>query len=393
MRIALTNNFFEPLATGSTHFTRELAKQLTLNGHDVLVITATPTADGTELQQPAGFSVERVRAWRVNLGKASYNYEIPFATRPSVIRSVTAMLDEFDPDIVHQNGQFFDLSYITGLWAKRRHVPTVLNVHTALIHESPRFDRLLRTADRYGVRPMLALYRPHLVSSDKRVGRYVASRYPTFAHSSAGYPVDITGVQGGDGSAIRSILGIGDRPMILSIGHVIPQRNRILLMRALAIVKAEVPDITTVVVGKLYDRAFLDVANELGIGDSVLTPGAVPHDDIRHYLAAAQVESHDLQGNGIGIGTLEAMATGTPVVTVNDPDTFPYAPLSDGNDVLIASPTPESVAEKILALLGDPALRDTVGRGGSAYVEGHFAPVRIAREYEDIYARLVDRHA
>ncbi len=44
MRIVITNNFFEPLATGSTHFTRELAKQLAVDGHSVLVITATPAA-------------------------------------------------------------------------------------------------------------------------------------------------------------------------------------------------------------------------------------------------------------------------------------------------------------------------------------------------------------
>ncbi len=218
MKIVLTNNFFEPLATGSTHFTRELAGQLVRNGHDVLVITATPAASGDQRPASPEFPVERVRAWRINFGKAAYNYDIPFATRPSVIRSVTRMLDDFNPDVIHQNGQFFDLSFITGLWARRRRVATVLNVHTALIHESPNFNRLLRAADRYGIRPTLSLYKPHLISSDKRVGQYVADRYPRFPHSSAGYPVDINGLQGGDGPAIRQVLGIDDRPMILSIG-------------------------------------------------------------------------------------------------------------------------------------------------------------------------------
>jgi len=391
MRIALTNNFFEPLATGSTHFTRELAGQLTKNGHDVLVITATPAATDDQRDQAPAYSIERVRAWRINLGKAAYNYDIPFATRPSVIRSVNRLLDRFRPDVIHQNGQFFDLSFITGLWAKRNKVPTVLNVHTALMHESPRFDRLLRIVDRYGVRPILSMYKPHLVSSDKRVGRYVADRYPKLPHSSAGYPVDITGVLGGDGHAIRSVLGIGDRPMILSIGHVIPMRNRVLLMQALEIVKSDVPDVIAVIVGTLYDRTFLDIAKSLGITDAVMACGAVAHRDIKHYVAAANVESHDLQNVGIGISTLEAMAAGAPVVTVNDHDTFPYAPLTDGEDILLAEPTPKSVAAQLVSLLADSELNRTVGAGGRTYAEHHFAPESVAAEYEAIYDEVLGR--
>lgn len=391
MRIVLTNNFFEPLATGSTHFTRELAMQLTADGNDVLVITATPAAADDQRVQPTTFPVERVRAWRINFGKAAYNYDIPFATRPSVIRSVNRLLDNFKPDVIHQNGQFFDLSFITGLWAKRKRVPTVLNVHTALIHESPRFDRLLRTADRYGVRPALSLYRPHLVSSDKRVGQYVADRYPSFAHSSAGYPVDIKGVRGGDGSAMRGVLAIGGRPMILSIGHVIPQRDRILFVRALELVRAEIPDVVAVVIGKLYDRRFVDLAESIGVSDALIATGPVPHRNIKHYVAAAEVESHDLQGYGIGISTLEAMAAGTPVVTVNDYDTFPYAPFEHGGNILIAEPTPESVAAELISLLTQPELNRRIGAGGERYVSENFAPERVAKEYTTIYSEVLAR--
>jgi glycosyltransferase involved in cell wall biosynthesis len=391
MRIALTNNFFEPLATGSTHFTRELAEQLARNGHDVLVITATPASVPDPLESSRKYRLVRVRAWRINLGEAAYNYDIPFASRPSVIRAVFKLLDDFEPDIVHQNGQFFDLSFITGAWAKRRKVPTVLTVHTALIHESPKFDRVLRRVDRYGIRPVLSVFSPVLVSSDKRVGQYVSDRYPRFKHIQAGYPVDIEGVQGGDAVAIREILGIGGRPMILSIGHVIPHRNRIRLVRALRIVRETIPDVVAVVVGKLYDRAFLDEAASRGVTDSLVTTGAVPHSEIKHYLAAAQVESHDLQAYGIGISTLEAMASGTPVVTVNDFDTFPYAPLTHAEDIMFADPTAESVAAHLVALLTDVGLRERVGNGGRRYVLENFTPEYVAGEYEAIYASLQRR--
>jgi len=388
VRILLTNNFFEPLTTGSTHFTRELAGQLVRNGHDVLVLTATPAASAALPNRQREFPVERVRAWRLNLGSASYNYDIPFASRPSVLRQISHLLREWEPDVIHQNGQFFDLSVITGLWARRHRVPTVLTVHTALLHEDPRFNRLLRFGDRYGVRPALATYRPHLVYADKRVGAYVEDRYPTFQRSSIGYPVDASGVRDGNGAAARELLDIGDRPMILSIGHVIPMRNRVLLTQALPEIRRRVPEVVVVVVGKLYDETFLAVADDLGVADAVLPVGPVPHDEVRHYLAAADVESHDLQRVGIGIATLEAMGAGVPIVTVNDADTFPYAPLVDGKDVLFADPTPDSVADRTVALLTDGALRDTIGAGGEQYVATHFSPEHVAAQYEALYAEV-----
>lgn len=383
MRILLTNNFYEPMATGSVHFTRALGDALTALGHQVVIVTATagPTSPS---DSPA---VVRLPSISVNFGRASYDYHIPFAFRPSNIRKLKEIFEDFRPDIVHQNGQYFDLSWMSGWIARRHRVPTVLTIHTAVLHESRVWDAMLSVLDGVGVRTMLSTYRPTLVVADKRVERYVRRRYPRSLTARAGYPVDIDAVSGGDSSTIRHEFKLGDRRIIGSIGHVIPQRSRLLLVEALPHILERHPDVIAVVAGRVNDDRFLKRAAELRVSDAVLAIGPIRHSSVKDLLAASTVECHDLQGLGIGIATLEAMAAGVPVISVNDADTFPYAPLRDKTDILLVPEDSRALAESICRLLDDESLRHQIGRAGAGYVAEYFAPEAVARGYLDIYAR------
>jgi 1,2-diacylglycerol 3-alpha-glucosyltransferase len=383
MRVLLTNNFYEPMATGSVHFTRTLGDALTALGHHVLIVTATPgpTSPG---DAPA---VVRLPSVSVSFGRASYDYRIPFALRPANMRALGRIFDEFQPDIVHQNGQYFDLSWMSGWIAKRHHIPTVLTIHTAVLHESRLWDAVLSVLDGFGVRAMLSTYQPTLVVADKRVQQYVQRRYPHARTARAGYPVDIQAVAAGDPSTIRHEFRLGDRRIIGSIGHVIPQRSRLLLVEALPHVLAEHPDVIAVVAGRVNDDRFLKRAADLRVSDAVLAIGPIRHSSVKNLLSASTLECHDLQGLGIGIATLEAMAAGVPVVSVNDADTFPYAPLRSGEDILLVPGDPRALAEGICRLLDDEGLRQQIGQAGAGYVASHFSPEAVARDYLGIYER------
>jgi len=74
------------------------------------------------------------------------------------------------------------------------------------------------------------------------------------------------------------------------------------------------PQLEVVVVGRVADESFIDRAEELGVSHHLRVIGAVPHSDIKHILAAADIEVHDLQGYGLGIGSLEPIDAGVPIV-------------------------------------------------------------------------------
>ena len=111
--------------------------------------------------------------------------------------------------------------------------------------------------------------------------------------------------------------------MILSLGHVIPIRSRVPLIRALPYIVEEFPDVKVLIVGEVYDDEFRRVAAELGVLEHVVEAGPVPHADVPDYLAAATVASQDLDGHMLGISTLEAMAAGVPVFARVRRDVFP----------------------------------------------------------------------
>jgi glycosyltransferase involved in cell wall biosynthesis len=385
MRIALTSSFFRPKTSGSAHFSSGLAAELTRLGHDVLVVTCTPGDGDDDASLP--YRVVRLPAIRPNLGKISFGYEIPFCS-PNAIRTLTAELREFRPDVVHLNEQFFDLSVWAGLWARRQHVPRVLTLHTAFTHNVAWMHRTLRAVDATIVSGTLAAYDPTFVAIDKFMANYARSRFPGRRQEFIPIPVLADVFVGGDAALARSRLGLrDDDEVILSLGHAIPLRDRLLLVRALPEVLEQHPRAKVVVVGRVYDDRFLQLADRLGVRHAVIADGEVPHSEVKHYVAAATLECHETQGYGLGTASLEVMASGVPVAAVVDDDNFPGFALREREHLMMAVDAPGSLASAIGALLDDPVLRKTVAEGAHRLIVEHFRIESVAGEYVALYER------
>ena len=172
----MVNNFFVPRPSGSVHLTEGLAKNLTALGHEVLIITAAHQ-DAAEDEIRDGYRVVRLPCWAPPKTRLSFNYDIPVTLSPRNFRRLFKILDDFGPDVLHQHGQFFDLTWMSAIWARRRHVPTVLTVHTALVHSDRIAGAVLWLGDMLLVRPFIAIGRPHIVLIDWFIDGYVRSRY------------------------------------------------------------------------------------------------------------------------------------------------------------------------------------------------------------------------
>jgi 1,2-diacylglycerol 3-alpha-glucosyltransferase len=390
VRIAMVNNFFSPRPSGSVHLTEGLAKNLTARGHEVLIITAAHK-DAPEEETREGYRVVRLPCFAPPKTRLSFNYDIPVTMSPRNLRRIFRILDEFDPDVVHQHGQFFDLTWMSAIWARRRRVPTVLTVHTALVHSDRIAGALLWLGDMLLVRPFIAIGRPHIVLIDQFIDGYVRSRYriadDRLTHIVVG--VDPSRFVGLDRAAARETLGIGDRKMILSVGHVIPlQRDRVALVRALPYLVEQRDDIVVIVVGHVFDDTFLKVADELGVRSSLVSTGEVPKDVVPTYVAAADVEGHDFHNFGLGTASLEVMAAGVPVVSVVREDNFPGLELRSWENVVrVPEDDPRALAGAILTLLEDPALAAKVGEGQRRFILDNFSIETVTTQHEALYER------
>ncbi|MGH9380348.1 MAG: glycosyltransferase [Thermoanaerobaculia bacterium] len=142
---------------------------------------------------------------------------------------------------------------------------------------------------------------------------------------------------------------------------------------------AERPDARLTIVGSSPPRTLLRHAGRAA--ERLRITGWVP--SVQPYLAAAAVAAMPMRyGAGTQIKVLEAMASGTPVVT--DPRTAGAIGAAPGRELLVAR-TDEEFAAAILGLLGDPARRRSLAEAGRRRVESELSWERAAETLEHHY--------
>ena len=391
MRIVVVNNFFPPRVGGSSHLSEALARGYAARGHDVLVVTAR-YGEAPAREERDGLTIVRLPSFSLPESRFAVSFDISFASRPSLWSHLSALLDEFRPDVIHQHGQFFDLTWATGLYARRRKIPALLSVHTRLENPKAHYHGVFRGLDAARVAPALRIYRPRIVVMDVLMDDYIRSRYRG-CYSGLDYipvGVDPAWTAGGDGAFARADLGVNaDTPLVLSLGHVIPLRDRVALVEAMPSVLAEFPDARLAVVGRVYYDLFEKRADELGIRGSVISVGAIPKARVPDYLAAADVESHE-QGIGLGTATLEAMAAGVPVVAPGREDNFPTIELRSGRDLWFTRIGDSAgLGRALLEVLRDPAAARQVGANASAIVHKSFSLEHVLDQHLDVLTAMV----
>jgi glycosyltransferase involved in cell wall biosynthesis len=133
---------------------------------------------------------------------------------------------------------------------------------------------------------------------------------------------------------------------VLFVGRLIPEKNAALLVRALAALRTAMPDVRCVVVGDGPERDAVErLTAELDLAANVTVTGEL--DDYRDVLAlmkAASVYALPSRREGFGISGLEALACGTPVVTVAHPQNAAQELVEDGVTGVVCDPDPEAFA-------------------------------------------------
>jgi glycosyltransferase involved in cell wall biosynthesis len=104
-------------------------------------------------------------------------------------------------------------------------------------------------------------------------------------------------------------------PLVVAVGRLVPVKRFDELLRALAAVKAEQPELQAVIVGEGYERPALEaLRDELGATEWVSLPGHVTDDELVSWYRRAWVVASSSQREGWGMTLTEAAACGTPAV-------------------------------------------------------------------------------
>jgi phosphatidyl-myo-inositol alpha-mannosyltransferase len=178
-----------------------------------------------------------------------------------------------------------------------------------------------------------------------------------------------------------------DHLHVVYIGRLEPRKGVEHLIAAMARAQQVVADARLVIVGDGPQRARLhDAVRTFHVAAEFA--GNVPDVDVPAYVQAADVIcSPALGGESFGIVLLEAMASAKPVVASRiDGYAALVGPSRSGS--LVPPADVEALADALIALLKDAALRQTLGWRGLAAARAYDWS-SIAAQLEDVYAEVL----
>jgi phosphatidylinositol alpha-1,6-mannosyltransferase len=191
---------------------------------------------------------------------------------------------------------------------------------------------------------------------------------------------------GAGGAALRERLGIGpDRPLIVCVGRIVARKGQDTLVHAMPTVLARVPEALLLIVGDgPYRKRIEALAATLNLRSAVRFTGSVPSADLPAYFDAADVFAmpcrarlHGLEAEAWGIVFLEAQASGVPVVVGNSGGA-PESCIPGETGFVVDPVNRDEVAERLVALLNDDALRAGMGKAARSWAEQWTWPSVIA---------------
>jgi glycosyltransferase involved in cell wall biosynthesis len=201
---------------------------------------------------------------------------------------------------------------------------------------------------------------------------YRHSRVVTLSESSRAEIVDMLGLPEANVSVDPP--GVDDRftpgghrsgtPLVVAVGRLVPVKRFDELLRILAKVKTDQPELEAVLIGEGYERPALEALRaELGADDWVHLPGRVSDEDLVSWYRKAWVVASTSQREGWGMTLTEAAACGTPAVAT-DIAGHRDAVVDEESGLLV-----DDLGQLPVALgrvLGDDVLRSRLAKGALA---------------------------
>nr|WP_208379814.1 glycosyltransferase [Microbacterium endophyticum] len=312
MTVLIGADTFWPDVNGAARFAERLAAGLTARGHDVHVMapSLTHAKHGAfrEVIEGEEMTIHRLPSWRY------YPHDwlrfVPPGRSPQHARRI---LDEIKPDVVHIQSHILIGRGLTRE-ARKRGIPVIATNHV-MPENILDFTTLPAKLDEIVV---------NLAWKDAERTLRMARAVTTPTRNAANFlesAIDISGVIpvscGIDRTNYTPDLTPRDANRVLFVGRLTTEKKIDVVLRAIARIDPAL-DVSFDIVGGGDQRKNLEaLAGELGIAERVHFHGHTSEDELRHILSRASVFAIASIAELQSIATMEAMASGLPIVAAN----------------------------------------------------------------------------
>lgn len=407
MRIALLSYRSKPHGGGQGVYVRHLSRELAALGHTVEVFSGQPYPD-----LDPGPTLTKVPSLDL------YNDAAPFRTpRPSEIRDwidvqevLTMWTAGFpeprtfslrmarvlggrlaDFDVVHDN-QCLGSGLLS---LENRGFPVVATVHHPITRDR---DLAMREAP---LRKKITTWRWFgFLGMQKRVSRKLQEIVTVSSNSAADIATDF----GVDPDRIVTIpLGVdtdrfhcgrerepGRLVCVASADQ--PLKGVPILLRALAKVRQEHPEVRLTLVSKLKPKGeAARLLDSLGLRDVVDLVSGVDDDELAALVGSAEISVVPSMYEGFSLPAVEAMSSGCALIATAAGALPEVVGTDDSAARLVTPGDVDELAREISALLADPVERVRLSEGGRARVIERYSWAAVARRTVEVYQTAIAR--
>lgn len=365
MKICLVSDPYYPYPSGVSEYTHYLAKYLRRFGHTVKILT---THYQGEKFEPDVLRVGRV--FYIPMNKSFATLSVGW----SIPGKVKAFLEKEKFDVIHTMGPFPPSISFFAL-----HYSRAINITT---FHSTGFKNY-----RFGSYLFRKIFKRYTEKLHGLIAVSETARDTFLPYIPGDYTIIPNGVDlERFHPDVPALEGFRDRKnRILYLGRLDRRKGLIELLQALKIIKEEIPDAFLIVVGKgPLENDCRKLVKDLNLSDSIVFCGYVESKLIPSYYASCDVYcSPALGGESFGIVLLEAMAVGKPVVASKIPG-YDRVIIDGYNGLFFDPKNPQDIAGKIVRILKDKRLRDSLIKNGREFVK-NYSWGSVARKMEEFY--------
>ena len=376
MRILVALDYYYPHWTGLSAYAKRLAEGMAARGHAVTVLTARHEPD-----LPAQEIINNVRIVRLpTLVRFSRGVIMP--SFPIIAAQLIAA-----HDIVHVHTPMPEAFLVTGL-ARMLGKPSLVTHQGDVVMPAGFFNALVQKGT--FILSLGLSFATRVVVHSADYGRHSAFLAP-FAHKlDAIYPpVELPAPQPDAVAAKRCQLGLTGKPVIGFAGRFVEEKGFDILLQAMPLIRERLPDAHLVFAGEIdvvyedfYARCLPLVQQQ---ADHLTMLGLLrDRQELANFYAMCDVFVLPSRTDCFPSVQLEALLSGTPLVTTNIPGAREVLQVT-GMGELVEACNPAALADGIVTVIRHRSQYQPT----RAMVERTFSLQASVGAYEDLMKRLV----
>jgi glycosyltransferase involved in cell wall biosynthesis len=397
LTVLIISNLYPPVVSGSSTQSSSLARELVKRGNNVIVVTAKLNDN-----QKSHEFIDNVQVYRIpsiGLPKMTITLNFPWirwTLTPANIKTLRSIVKKHHPDIIHLHNHMFDLAITAVILKREFKIPLVITIHTIVQHPKKLYNAILYSIDRLFLRYSVINSANWIICPEKTIFQYVQKVFNKKESVIIPYGIEMLNAADNEaGKKFKAQYALEGKKIFLSLGHVHEIRDRKDIIEAMPEVIKYFPDFVLLIVGDIGTEKPRLLAKKMGIENSVIFTGPVPHSLVPSLFAISDMNGQwfqisNPQSKTLGIAALEAMSAGMVVIGTADDNVYGDNILVNGENVILIRPQdPKNLAKCIIDLLKDDTRRRYIGTNAAKTIENYFSWDRVCTSTVQIYERAI----